>query len=277
MSVALANESFHLSEDVWDELSAINEVLKIMSDKMDYLQTENLTMSDAYGAWIETEGRLKTMPNNPSAVLMLKQLTKRRDEFFIVNNIVMYSAMFLDPRFQFMLNANQKNDVFKHLTYLNQKLNLKESAHEPQCTILATPTLQREPDRSGNVLEQILHQHELSLNSVACTSQTVSTSNALQIEFEKFDGIGRSHADSGVRSFWKTGKFEYPILFKLSQLVLAVPPTEVAVERNFSALDFILNKRRNRLTDLNLETILLLKLNKSVFYESFENDDFTFE
>lgn len=157
---------------------------------MDYLQTENLTMSDAYGVWIETEGRLKAMSNSPTAVQMLKRLTSRRDEFFIVNNNVMYSAMFLDPRFQLMLNENQKKEVFKHLIYLNQKVNLKKGLGEPQ-PAAETPSYQQEQCRS--VLEQIMCQHESSQKNIPA-HQTNYTNDGLQSELENFSRISRSHA-----------------------------------------------------------------------------------
>lgn len=269
----MANRSFELNEGTWNELSMIDEVLKILSEKMDYLQTENLTMSDAYGVWVETEGRLKAMPNSPTAVQMLKQLTSRRDEYFIVNNNVMYSAIFLDPRFQLMLNENQKKEAFKHLIYLNQKVNLKKGLREPQPT--AEPPSHRQ-EQCGNVLEQIMCQHESSQKNIR-VPQTNCTNDDLQIELENFSRISRSHAETNIRSFWKTKKFEYPILYELSQIVFAVPPTEVAVERNFSALDFILTKRRNRLSDRNLEIILFLKLNSKLLIESFEKNELIFE
>jgi hAT family C-terminal dimerisation region len=44
-------------------------------------------------------------------------------------------------------------------------------------------------------------------------------------------------------------RFADPQLFGLSQVVLAVPPTQVSVERAFSALGLILTARRNRLGD----------------------------
>lgn len=54
-------------------------------------------------------------------------------------------------------------------------------------------------------------------------------------------------------------------LYGLSQIVLSAPCTQVSVERGFSALSYILNDRRLRLTNQNLEIIIFIKLNKSLY------------
>jgi len=44
-------------------------------------------------------------------------------------------------------------------------------------------------------------------------------------------------------------------LSELAQIVLAIPPTQVSVERCFSALSFILSEKRNSLSPENLNTL----------------------
>lgn len=271
------NKDFHLDADTWDNLSLITDVLQIMADKTNLLQAEKLTMSDAYGIWLETEARLAAMPDNPTAVKMLERLVSRRESHHIIENDVMYSAMFLDPRFQFMLTDYQKAEAIKHLTYLNQKLNLKKNIHEPQSQPVSQITaMQRHIEPSSNVLEQILQRNEISRNNVRVAAK-ITPIDQLQIEIRNFDGIPRSHAETNVRSFWKKIRFDFPTLYELCQVVFAVPSSQTGVERNFSALDFIFNKRRNRLSDDSLEMVLTLKLNKSSFYEVFENNEYTFD
>jgi hAT family C-terminal dimerisation region len=63
---------------------------------------------------------------------------------------------------------------------------------------------------------------------------------------------------------WEMRRFADPQLFGLSQVVLAVPPTQVSVERAFSALGLILTARRNRLGDNTIDDLLICKLNPDI-------------
>jgi hAT family C-terminal dimerisation region len=69
---------------------------------------------------------------------------------------------------------------------------------------------------------------------------------------------------------WEMRRFADPQLFGLSQVVLAVPPTQVSVERASSALGFILTARRNRLGD-NIFIYFYLPLKREVYRFHFKN------
>jgi hAT family C-terminal dimerisation region len=64
---------------------------------------------------------------------------------------------------------------------------------------------------------------------------------------------------------WEMRRFDDPTLFELSQVILAVPPTQVSVERAFSALGLVLSARRNRLSDNAINDLLICKLNSDIF------------
>lgn len=66
-----------------------------------------------------------------------------------------------------------------------------------------------------------------------------------------------------VLSYWELQKHDTEI-YEISQIVLAVPACQVSVERAFSGLAKIYNASRTRLSSINLENILLLKLNKEI-------------
>lgn len=77
-----------------------------------------------------------------------------------------------------------------------------------------------------------------------------------------------------VLSFWYSRRFEYPELFRLSEVALAAPSTEVEVERLFSALVLVLTHLRNRLSRETLNALLMLKMNmdliKSIDFSDFK-------
>lgn len=60
---------------------------------------------------------------------------------------------------------------------------------------------------------------------------------------------------------WQENSLVNPELYKLACVLLAVPTSQVSVERAFSALACVLTNRRTRIGKENLENILLVKLN----------------
>lgn len=80
-----------------------------------------------------------------------------------------------------------------------------------------------------------------------------------------FWNVQRIKSSESVMHFWNNNRATRPDLYRLAEVVFAAAPTEVAVERNFSTLDFILTKLRNSLSDESVERILLIKLNKALF------------
>lgn len=88
----------------------------------------------------------------------------------------------------------------------------------------------------------------------------------IELSLEKFDGVQRISSDSNIVEFWKNNKTVCPELRELAVILLSASPTEVEVERNFSHLKCILNRLRNSLSDQSVKDIMLIKLNKDLFY-----------
>lgn len=268
LELALINKDFHIDEETWDKLNDIVEVFKILSDKTVCLQKQNLTMSDSFGIWLEIEARLKLLSKCPLATVMLQIIDKRKGA--VLENAVMYSALFLDPRFQFMLSEEQLSIALKHLTYLHQKQNQKSNAIQRE---FVAPAVERTGDENENFLEKCMQEME-SKKKIGQQLKAVPIRDpSLQTELMNFQGIDRLVATANVMTFWSDNRFKFPILNSLARTIFAVPPTEVSVERHFSSLTFILNKYRNKLSDENLEMVLFLKLNKSIFLKSIESTD----
>lgn len=57
-------------------------------------------------------------------------------------------------------------------------------------------------------------------------------------------------------------------LSKIAEIILAVPSTQVSVERICSSLKYILSDQRNRFSALNVEHILMVKSNGVFTYEN---------
>jgi len=76
------------------------------------LQSEQLTLTDFYGAWltckIQTQSLNTNFSNNLAQCLIIR-------EPLIMNNKVLLPAIYLDPRFKNMLTQEQSTTAIEHL------------------------------------------------------------------------------------------------------------------------------------------------------------------
>lgn len=62
--------------------------------------------------------------------------------------------------------------------------------------------------------------------------------------------------------YWEGRKYSDPELYSLATTILAVPMTQVSVERTFSHLKFILNTLRSNLSPSLVNDILVVRCNR---------------
>lgn len=172
-----------------------------------------------------------------------------------------------------LLSDNQKTKAVDHLLYLHQKQTHKKKNPGSIEILDETPERFRPSNQEGNVLdlfEEFLQEIEASKRNEAPNARTRLPGDAKHVRetIEAVDNGDRlTPAECpDVWKYWYDMRFQHPLLYDLAKTVFAVAPTEVSVERNFSTLDFILNKKRASLHDENLEMILFLKLNHSLFH-----------
>jgi len=64
--------------------------------------------------------------------------------------------------------------------------------------------------------------------------------------------------------FWLSKTSEYPLLCRVAVDILCVPATSAAVERVFSQAGLCSSYLRSRLSDQNLETEVMVRVNKKL-------------
>lgn len=62
-----------------------------------------------------------------------------------------------------------------------------------------------------------------------------------------------------VLQYWNSLKYQYPYLYILAMIVIAVPTSQTSVERLFSSMNFVFSDRRGNLDQDNLENIVLIR------------------
>lgn len=272
--LSFTNADFKVPDNFWTDLTDISSILKHPADALQSLQRQNLVLSDVYGVYTNCCLYLGTYEHN-LAKNLLKEIKTR--SHIILKTLPMYSCMFLDPRFQCALDPLDKEEAKKFLIRLYQKI-------QSDCPIATSECL----DNNDTTCEYILLDDSISLPAVnnvsleennrsllekmlndKCNDAGRSNTKTIEILLEEFDFSNQKRLESGasVLEYWVNVKDTRPELYKIASILFAVPPTDVISERNFSTLNFILNKYRNSLSDKSLEQILFIKLNKDVFQE----------
>lgn len=104
-----------------------------------------------------------------------------------------------------------------------------------------------------------------NLDSENTNEEPAFLQSNLETDFLVYSRQQRLPLNTNILQFWHEKR---NTLSTVAHVILAIPSTQVSVERSFSALKYILADQRNRLSAFNLEHILLAKLNGSFKYDN---------
>lgn len=122
---AAVNKQLYISDTTWTDLKEIVRILKPFYDATIKLQSEQLTMGDFYGEWLECKLFVKK-EKNPFATDLLRQMMKREEDLF--SNTAFLAAMLLDPRWNVALCPSQIETAIHAATVIyEQKLKAEEA------------------------------------------------------------------------------------------------------------------------------------------------------
>lgn len=257
-SVAQINNAFQISDETWQQIEVFHKPLKLVAEKMVKIQTADLTLSDAYGHWIELREHLKCNERTPFVSTLLESMETRGSP--LLNTTLMVSTVFLDPRFQILLSEEEKFRAKRFLTEL-----AKRTMNQPD-TPRHAPT-----DTTTNVEETpILSPFECLLREkdaerIENVVGLEAADSKLLDEIELIQKLPRLDAKTNIHKFWSNQRMEQPLLYYMATIMMSIPPTEVSCERNFSKLKFIMTRLRCSLSDDELEKMLFLSLNAEFF------------
>lgn len=219
--------------------------------KKKFKRRKKYTPSDFYGDWLWLKLELKKNVHIQLANDIIKHMENRENGF--LNKPTVLASVFVDPRYRILLSEDEITVAIKHLSDLYNRVKI-------------VPELQTELDVAHNtnapfdlrgLLKEKKNAHPLFKND---GRQQEMFQRIIQVP--PVDDLTMSPIDH-----WATMKTKEPII-RVYQLVCAInsaAPTETSVERSFSGLSYILQSRRKKLSDMTLECILLIRLNKKIF------------
>ncbi|KAM7306571.1 uncharacterized protein ISCGN_010274 [Ixodes scapularis] len=249
-----ADDEVHFTEEDWLNTEQIVLSFSAAEAATKVLQREQLTMGDFYGTWLKC--RMQTSKVDSPIATALVAFMKRREKWLLGNNLFC-AAIYLDPRYHVSLSSDEKSRAKQHLMRTWEQM--KTASEQPRVRLLDSPDSsdRAETLSADDDLELFLKEREEGSSE----SRTKSSRKSAQIErlLESFEREPRIKKEANVLEFWRKEKPRFPELYQLAVVALAVPATQVSVERAFSGLKYILSCQRTRLTPTTLDDVLLLR------------------
>ncbi|XP_008183785.1 uncharacterized protein LOC103309632 [Acyrthosiphon pisum] len=159
-------------------------------------------------------------------------------------------AIFLDGRVNVLLDENTLREAENHLILLSSELHNID------------PVIREGPTVSTNNIEcNEVDDLELELRTAAAERSSGLVSSQDQAVLDNFMQFPREDKSKNIMDIWTRLKKMYPLMYEWALVALALPTTQVTVERLFSSLKFILNDQRNRMSPSLLEDIMVVRSN----------------
>lgn len=238
----------HMSSNDWIQSKLIVSALKPAKISTKLFQSELMTAGDFPGAWLKLEIDTEKV-NTTFSKTLLKNMLVRENLLFESEAIL--TSIFLDPRYKLTLTEEQilkaRNNLLRTYETI-KKLNKTDQNLESQVDSNSS----EEMDEAEILLKQ---------NDKNAKSQSVSAVH-IRAQIYSYWRESRIKKSECILKFWAKKKFDFLDLYSIAVNVLAVPTTQVAVERAFSALKFILSPSRANLSEKMLADILYIRSNR---------------
>lgn len=267
----------------WYILEEIKQILHLPYLSTVMLQKKDFTLSDFFGCLQIMEMKLNKLINNPSRI----QHTKLAENFKfcldqrkkkLVDNPLMICAIFLDPRFKCEMDAYPQKIIFAKLTLeqLFDRIKSMKNNNETNIDVVSVEACNKSTEDMSDLYAELDEQYcDMGLQSRQCTDSS-NDSNAIKTGISKYEQFvlgNRMKSSESIHAFWNAHKSTFGWeLYEIACIIFAIPPTQAAVERCFSALKYLFDEYRCNLNENLLESCLLIHLNPD-FYKSVKESD----
>lgn len=264
---------FKLLLQKWDLLTELKNILHLPYLCTVELQKVAFTLSDFYGCLKILDIKLKQVISSPAkdrtglASKLSDCLNERKPK--LVDHPLMQCAIFLDPRFKRDIDGDVQKvqlvtatiqEIWKH----HQSIKRKNVGSERASEVLERPSDKME-EMADLYAELDEHYNSLQIQEVGTDHQ-----NEIIADIDKYQAFVtglRMKTNESIHLFWDSNQNEIgKELYEIACIILSVPPTQASVERSFSGLKFLFSDYRHGLSEQMLENLMIIHLNKDVFY-----------
>jgi len=262
-----------LTDEEWNRLDEVVEALRPAREATRAVQAEQLLPGDFYAEWFRCKLRTQKVDSDLARAIVENltarekgKVNKKGEER--VPSLFEYpgflAGMLLDPRYFSILEGNQIKEAKEYLTKVWARLQAKKLSPETSPSMHLDQDLHAfDREDSDSELEEFLKGKREELSEVSTPDLTISLLIDTYLKTTK----PMPRKSKNVLEFWESQRLISPTLYELSQIVLAIPLTQVTVERLFSSLNFILNPLRLNLTTNMVDDLLVMHSNSSVLEE----------
>jgi hypothetical protein len=253
----------------WQGLNDILMVLRPVRELTIRFQSEQLVAGQAFAYLKSCLISVKNMDNN-FAKIFSPIFEKRAQDLLSEPSIL--ASVFFDARFSCLLRTAERDVAVKYIISLNRyfvdEIGFPTNSYNNQGPVASCKTgdkisgqLKGNSDNLDDILDGLINE------SMESTEEEPLQNLDLEIVLSKFSRVQLLRS-TNIFEFWENvgslKEHEFHSLYNLATTCLALPVTQVSVERCFSTLKFILNDLRYNIDDGILEDILLVNLNKNL-------------
>lgn len=94
-----------MSDSDWHNLDGIMKILRLFESLTKKLQATNFTVADFYGAWHELKMEMEDLAGVALVDNIIAEMNTRETD--MMQNDVIYSCVFMDPRYRILLNEGK--------------------------------------------------------------------------------------------------------------------------------------------------------------------------
>ena len=264
--IGLANESLLIPEDDWQTIVDLLLCLKPVYDTTVTIQMQKLTAGMFLGEWLKCKMLLSKSSGRFSADLITAMENR---ELSLLNNAAFLAAIYLDPRFQCLLVEPQKDLAKLHLTALWKRITSLQSSDNFQDdstkqaeekNLSERQSGNEESSKQKDIIDQILSAADNNRKR----EREVVDYDALRLAEIKqtlrhFNNCTRIEKSEDILKWWD--KHPHQDMKAIAEVALALPVTQVSVERTFSGLRYILDELRLGMKDDIIDAIMFLRCN----------------
>lgn len=224
---------------------------------------------DFYILWKNLLMKMQRIKKNMSEKFV-EALNKRERTMLILNAPPTLACVFLHYKYGVILSESEKSIAVQHIITVWKSIRkLSDNNAVAASTSSTEEHSAYTEDECVDIDDLLTYRRSLRTIVDAETVLNDSTSAATHA-IRRFELFLRSTepSDSNKTSveFWCKYKLTEPDLFQVACVINAAAPTQVSVERLFSALSFVLSPQRTRLKDENIDNILVVGQNKELYH-----------
>lgn len=240
-------DEFVVGEEFWEQLEEIISVLQSPFNATVDMQRTGFGLADFYISWLRIAMNVRRIENNAPKFDLAEKLREKMEirAPSLLETPLMLCAVYLDPRIMFKLNVDQKSSAAMALVNVFERV---------------TTTGSDEGQGANDTLDEIQQEYHARNNW-----EQTNTDRLFQ-EMSEYENVKPYDIRASVMDFWDENSEKYKLLRSLAEVFHAVPSNQGIVEQGFSSFSYIRSKYRMCLSPENLSNVLMVRLNKDLFY-----------